>query len=315
MKAVILAAGKSTRTYPLTVTKPKPLLKVAGKTLLEYNLDQLNGLVDEVILVVNYKKEMIKEYFGEKYQDLKLSYVEQPDALGTGNAVLQVKDIIKERFVLLMGDDLYYKEDIKKCLEYDYCVLAQEVNNPENFGVLELIGTKVKNIVEKPQKYFSNLANCALYVLDEKIFPLIENLKKSKRGEYEITDSIKELAKKEDINYVKAKQWTSIGYPEDLFKFKELIGIKGNAIGEDCVIEGEVENSIIMDNVKIAKGSIVKNSIIGDNVIFNGKIESDSKLGAIIADDCKLEGVTIQPGVKIWPGKNIKDKDIKEDVE
>ena len=61
MQAVILAAGKSTRTYPLTLTRPKPLLKVANKTLLEHNLDNLVGIVDEVIIVVGYKKKLNKK--------------------------------------------------------------------------------------------------------------------------------------------------------------------------------------------------------------------------------------------------------------
>ncbi|MBU0614987.1 MAG: NTP transferase domain-containing protein [Nanoarchaeota archaeon] len=329
MKAVILAAGKSTRTYPLTVTKPKPLLKVAGKTLLEYNLDQLTGLVDEVILIVNYKKDMIIDYFKDSYQGIKLTYVDQPEPLGTGHALLQAKDLIQERFILLMGDDLYSKQDIQNCIKHNYCVLAKEVDNPENFGVLELIGKKVKNIVEKPQMFFSNLANCALYVLDEKIFPFIENLRKSKRGEFEITDAIRELARKEDIFYVKATQWTPIGYPWDLFKFKDLLGIKGNAIGNNCKIDGVVENSIIMDNTLVRPGSVVKDSILGDNVTFQGTIHSNEnatsivkkiprkagKLGAVIGDDCTLEKVNITTGVKIWPGTKISGIDIKEDVE
>jgi len=75
MQAVILAAGKSTRTYPLTLTKPKPLLKVADTTVIEHNLDQLRGVVDEVIIVVGYKAEMMQEYLGENYRGIKIRYV------------------------------------------------------------------------------------------------------------------------------------------------------------------------------------------------------------------------------------------------
>src|SRR3989338_8760550 len=102
MQAVILAAGKSTRTYPLTLTRPKPLLKAANKTILEHNLDNLGGIVDEAILVVGYKKEMIKSYLGNKYKKIKIKYIEQKQQLGTGHAVSMVEPHIKDRFVLLM---------------------------------------------------------------------------------------------------------------------------------------------------------------------------------------------------------------------
>src|SRR3989344_125654 len=111
MQAVILAAGKSTRTYSLTITKPKPLLKVANKTLLEHNLDNLNNIADEVIIVVGYKKNLIKKCIGKKYKNLKIKFVEQKQQLGTAHAVSLGEGHIKDRFVLLMGDDIYSRED------------------------------------------------------------------------------------------------------------------------------------------------------------------------------------------------------------
>ena len=75
MKAVIFAAGKSTRTYPLTLTRPKPLLTVANQTLLEHQLNALEGTVEAVILVVGYRHEMIRERFGDAYRDTPLEYI------------------------------------------------------------------------------------------------------------------------------------------------------------------------------------------------------------------------------------------------
>src|SRR3989344_5612573 len=117
MQAVVLAAGKSTRTYPLTLTRPKPLLKVGKKTLLEHNLEQLDGLAAEVILVVGYKKDMLincADKIKNNYK-FKIRFVEQKEQLGTGHALLQVMDIVKDRFLLMMGDDLYSREDINNC--------------------------------------------------------------------------------------------------------------------------------------------------------------------------------------------------------
>jgi bifunctional UDP-N-acetylglucosamine pyrophosphorylase/glucosamine-1-phosphate N-acetyltransferase len=328
MQAVILAAGKSTRTYPLTLDKPKPLLKVGKKTLLEYNLDQLNGLVKEVILIVGFRASMIKKQFKNKYKNLKLTYVLQKQQLGTGHAVMQVKNKVKGKFIVLMADDLYSRQDIKKCIRYQYSVLAQKVKDPSRFGVFILKKGFVRDLVEKPKKPISNLANTALYVLDKEIFNELKRIKRSPRGELELTDAVKSLAKKEKIKCVTAKKWISVGYPWDLFDVKKLFGIKGNSIGKNCRIKGKVINSVIMDNSIIEKGSIVKDSIIGEYVYFNGKIMSKSnvisvvkgkkikvsKLGAVIGDYVKLDNVIIKPGAKIWPYKIIKNKTIKADL-
>src|SRR3989338_6035360 len=98
MQAVVLCAGKSTRTYPLTVYRPKTLLKVMNKTILEHNLEQLQGIVDGAIIVIGHYGEKIKELFGEKYKNIKLIYFEQKEQLGTGYAILQVKDLLKDKF-------------------------------------------------------------------------------------------------------------------------------------------------------------------------------------------------------------------------
>ena len=137
MQAVILAAGKSTRTYPLTVNKPKPLLPVANKTIMEHNLDALNGLVDEAIIVVNFEKEQIIKKFGKRYKALKLTYVTQKTANGTGGAVLAAKSKIKNRFIVMGGDDIFAKNDIKRCIKHKYSILAQETKTPEKLNLLK----------------------------------------------------------------------------------------------------------------------------------------------------------------------------------
>lgn len=329
MQAVILAAGKSTRTYPLTLTRPKPLLKVGKKTLLEHNLEQLDGLIEEVVLVVGYKKDMLINFIDKIKNNykFKIRFVEQKEQLGTGHALLQVEDIVKAKFLLMMGDDLYSKKDMENCMKHDYCILAKKVKDPSNFGILELIGKNVKNIIEKPQLRFSDLANCALYILDKKIFDEIKEQKKSKRNEYELTSAIRLLAQKIDIPYVSAKEWVPVGYPWDLFNVKKLWGIKGNAIGDNCKIKGNVKDSIIMDRTIIEKGSYVENSIIGESCYFNGIAKAADntisvvkglprdagRLGAIIGDGVKAEDVNIKPGCKIWPGNKIKGV-VEEDV-
>ncbi len=344
MQAIILAAGKSMRTYPLTITKPKPLLKVVNKTLLEHNLDNLNNIVDEVIIIVGYKKNLIKNFIGNKYKNLKIKYIKQVEQLGTAHAVSMTETYIKDRFVLLMGDDIYSKADIKECIKHSYSILTARIKNPKNFGVVIEKNKILVDFIEKPKKFVSDLANTALYCIDEEIFKHIKKIKKSKRNEFELPDAIKLFAKKQRIYCVKSKNWFPIVYAWDLLKAdrilrknKNIIGknskiygkVKNSSIGNNCIIKGDVRNSIIMDNSIIDKDSVIENSIIGENVHFKGKAFAKTnvfsviknkkikveKLGAIIADNVEAIGVVVNAGCKIWPYKKISNKIIKKDVE
>lgn len=344
MKAVILAAGKSTRTYPLTVTKPKPLLKVANKAILEYNLEALEGIATEVVIVVGYRKEMVLGFVDrikERFS-FKIGFFEQKEQLGTGHATLILEDTIKGKFLMLMGDNIYSKEDISECIKHNYSILVKEVTDPENFGVVVENNNVLMNLVEKPQLFVSNLINCALYCFDEKIFKMLKKVKVSKRGEYEITDAIMCLKMEEDVICVRSKKWFPIGYPWDLFladrffrkgennidKNTELNGEAVNSsIGEECIIDGSVKNSIIFDDVTIEKNSVIEDSIIGNSVYFGGKIFSEEnvisivkkkpvnagRLGGVIGDNVIAKDVIIKPGCKVWPNKEIAGK-INEDV-
>ena len=135
MQAVILAAGKSTRTYPLTLTRPKPLLQIAGRAIIEHTLESLIGIVSEAIIIVGYKKENIKKFLGKKYKNIRITYIEQKQQLGTAHALLAAKTKVKGKFIMMAGDDLYSTVDIKKCLGYDYAVLTSKTKNPQNFGM------------------------------------------------------------------------------------------------------------------------------------------------------------------------------------
>ena len=177
MQAVILAAGKSTRTYPLTITRPKPLLKVANKTLLEHNLDNLLGTADEAVIVIGYKKDLIKKYFGHKYKSLKIKYVEQKQQLGTGHAALLAEPFIKDKFILMAGDDIYSKTDINNSIKHQYSILVNKTKSWKNFGVVKEKKHLLIDFIEKPDKFVSDLVNTAFYVLDKKIFSYLHKLR------------------------------------------------------------------------------------------------------------------------------------------
>ena len=170
-------------------------------------------------------------------------------------------------------------------------------------------------------------------------------MNKSKRGEFEFTDALKEYARALSVDVELTDDWLSIGYPWDLISADNRIRNGESHVGRKCRIDGKVENSFIDDNVIIEpeavvkdsivyknsiikKESIVLDSVIGENVSFDGKIESKEnarslvrnnwvtadKLGAIIADNVIADKVDIKAGVKIWPNKRIEGK-IESDVD
>lgn len=292
MQAIILAAGSSTRTLPLTATRPKSLLKIANKSILEHTLEQLEDLAEEVILVVGFKAEMIKAAFGNKYNKITIKYAEQKEQFGTGHALLQAEKYAKEKFIVLGGDDLFFKEDLLKLKNEKCALLAQEAEKPENFGIIDEEKGCLKRIAEKSSAPVSNLANIGCYLLDRNIFSLIKQLKKSERNEYELTDAVNELAKKEKIKVIRSKQWIPIGYPWDLLNANTLLLSKI----KKSEIKGDIEEHVaIRGNVIVGKGTVVKSGsyiegpvIIGEGCIIgpNAYIRPDTAIG----NNCKIRG-------------------------
>jgi UDP-N-acetylglucosamine diphosphorylase / glucose-1-phosphate thymidylyltransferase / UDP-N-acetylgalactosamine diphosphorylase / glucosamine-1-phosphate N-acetyltransferase / galactosamine-1-phosphate N-acetyltransferase len=221
MQAVVLVAGRGTRMRPLTLKTPKPLLKVCGIPILQWNLDQLNNLVKDVVVIVGYKGDMIRKYFGTTYKNLALRYVHQGDLLGTGHAAKKALPFLRGRFLLMYGDDIHHARDIKRLLKKFPAVLVHEVDDPKKFGVVSVENGFVTNLIEKPKRPIGNLVNTGLYFLDVSVFQ--PSLHKSKRGEYEFTDYIKAWIKKKKIHAVITDLWMPIAFPEDLKKAEALL--------------------------------------------------------------------------------------------
>ncbi len=311
MQAVILAAGSSTRTYPLTSNKPKPMLKVLDKTILEHNLDQLilTKKVSEAIIVVGYKKEVIMERVGRDYKGLKITYVIQEKLDGNGGAIIACKDFLKDAFMVINGDDMYSYKDMLRCLGHKYCVMTQEVKDPEKWGVFTLKEGKVESFEEKPQDPKSNHANVGLYVFDKKIFGF--TLKPTRRKEIEITDYITFLVQGKDDVFCEtvSDYWVPVGYPwhyleANVFFLRKLAKEKN----DKPVIEGNVEDNVtIRGFVSVGKNTIIKSGtyiegpvFIGENCVIgpNAYLRPDTiimegvKTRAEIIDSVIMEGTT-----------------------
>lgn len=304
MQAVILCAGKSTRTHPLTVNKPKPLLKIANETILEHNLKQLNGLVDEVILVIGFCKEQMKQ-FAESIKnnyEFKISFVEQKELLGTGHAVQVCKDKINSRFIALNGDDLYGRKDIENCLKHRYCNLVAKVKFPKRFGTIKYKGNRLVSIHEKSDKPPSELVNTGLFVLNKSIFDF--PVGKTERGEIELTDMVNEVAKKETFNYERASEWLPVSYPWHVLEANEFLLQKLKP-----EIKGKIEkNATIKGNVSIGKGTLVKNgAYIEGPVLIGEKCE--------IGPNCYIRACTsIGNNCKVGNAVEIKNSVLMDSV-
>lgn len=224
MKAVILAAGKGTRMLPLTLRTPKPLLEVAGKPLLHRIWESLPQAVSEVVLVVGYKGDILRAYFGDEFLGKKVTYVEQKEQLGTGHALFLCEKYLRgERFLFLFADDLYDKETLASCAAEDLAMLAAEVPNPSRFGVVVMDENGcVLELEEKPEIPKSNLVSTGAFTLDGRVFryPLERN---ERFGEYFLTANIQKLAREYPVVVKKARTWIPIGYPEDLLRAASLL--------------------------------------------------------------------------------------------
>lgn len=233
MKAVILAAGIGTRLKHLTKDMPKVMIEFVDKPLLEYIVSILkeNG-IEEIVVIVGYKKEAIMNYFGDGSRfGVKIEYVEQKNYKGgTADAINCARSKITEnKFLVVYGDNFFESEVIgeliKKSKNYDGVICCKMVDNPSIFGVLKVKNDKLIEIIEKPKSPPSNLVFAGIFVLPKEIFKAIDETKKSPRGELEITDSINKLISKgSTFGYFQIKGfWKDIGDENDLEKVKEHV--------------------------------------------------------------------------------------------
>ncbi len=223
MQAVIMVAGKGTRLRPLTLHVPKPMLRIGEKNLVEHNIAQLPEEIDELIFVVGYLKEQIINHFGDNFQGRKVRYIEQEDLLGTGHALKICKDILKERFLVMMGDDLYSKDTIKKCLEHEQCLVAREVQGEYAGGriITDKEGS-LQEILEGQHKEKSGLSNIGLYVINKNFFEY-ELVKLEGREEYGLPQTIVKMAQDHKVNIEKTDSWIQISDLDDFKAAKILL--------------------------------------------------------------------------------------------
>jgi len=316
LKAVVIAAGQGVRLLPITETKPKHMVPIGGKPVIEHIVDCLaSNRIEELLLVVGYRKETIQQYLGNGEQiGVKVDYVVQAGVLGTGHAVgLAERYVGDGDFLVVNGDLLITPETIGRVLKTheqspSKTVMAVvPVPNAKEYGIVSLDGDRVVEIAEKPESIgaLGNLANAGLYVFKKNIFGAIEETPKSVRGEFEITDSVRILIEKGvEIHAARIDPsgWMDIGCPWDLLEANKRVLEKAKP-----KIDGEVEDGAkLVGPIIVSNGARVKSGAYIEGPIFIGEYSE-------IGPNCHIRPFTsIGKNVKIGNACEVKNSIIMD---
>jgi len=268
VKAVVLAAGEGSRMRPLTYTRPKVVLPIANKPILEHLLTEVaQAGIREFILVVGYRDEQVRRYFGDGARwGVKIDYCLQRRQLGTADALRMVESQLKGNFLVINGDIVAGWQDIGRLASRsDNTISITSVDDARDLGVVETDGDRVVRIYEKMAQPPSRTANAGLYLLTTDIFDAVSRTERSPRGEYEITDSLQLMIDMDyNIGYQPISHWLDLSYPWDLLSANEslLAGLKPENLGkveENVVIKGTV---VIGENTVVRSGSYLVGPVV-----------------------------------------------------
>jgi len=322
-QAVILAAGEGQRLRPFTLNRPKAMLSIADKPILQYIIEALafNG-IRNIVIIVGYRKEQVYDYFGSGERcGVNITYVTQVPQLGTAHALLQARDCVNDEFLVLSGDNLIEAPTIARFVQVKpSALLVKRVENPVRYGVVNIEEGEVRDIAEKPVEAKSNLVNTGIYAFTKDIFRFTEDV-------LDIPDALNNMmAGDQPIAACETDgTWLDVVYPWDVISLNDAVlknigpslggtieagvSIRGNVvvgagsivrsgsciygpavIGSGCEIGPQVcvmPSTSIGDNVTISPFSEIRNSVIGDDVAIGpGSIVSDS----VIDKGCVLKG-------------------------
>ncbi|HWG92102.1 MAG TPA: NDP-sugar synthase [Candidatus Thermoplasmatota archaeon] len=332
MQAVILAGGQGTRLRPLTLTRPKPLVPIVNVPMIRHIVDRLPPEVDRVILAVNYKLDLLREYFEKNDCGKEVVLVEETEPLGTGGAVKNVERHVDDTFFVFNGDILDSLSLTAFRRFHDRTgglgsIALWKVSDPRHYGIVEMRGSRITRFVEKPatkDEAPSNLANAGTYLLEPEVFDTMAPGKVTSI-EREVFPALIEKGGGL-FGYPFEGFWVDVGRPETYLKAHELMlktrsaarvlgdgvkdhgaGFEGwNVVGDACDLGqgSELSHSVLFDRVRLGHKAVAKHSILGEGVT----LEDD----AAVVDSVLGDGVTVRKGVflkgvKIDPNEIIGD--------
>ena len=318
MKAVVLAAGRGERLWPLTEDNPKPLLPLANKPVLERTLAGLvSAGVRQIILVVGFRGEKIRDEFGSGEEvGADLEYVKQKTAKGTADALGACSNELRgeDRFLVLYGDD-HYDSNVPRTFlgrarkSKGMTIGTANVKDASGFGKIRSKGDLVVQIREKESKSEQGQVNAGIYLMDETIFPAIKKTKRSIRGELELTDSLKILIGEGTQVHAQSlgrQKWLGIGFPWDMLEANQWILESEKSASKGVMEEGvHVSGPVVLEAGSVVKSGsylegpvhIGKNCQVGPNSYLRpfSSLGDDVKVGA----GCEVKNSIVMKNTKI----------------
>ncbi|NHI83498.1 MAG: glucose-1-phosphate thymidylyltransferase [Candidatus Thorarchaeota archaeon] len=313
-KAALLAAGESTRMLPLSAYRPKHLLPVAGKPMIFHILEALrNAGITEVLIIHGYHAEDLQQAVDvEEWGTLTVHYALQKERKGTAHAAGHAKEFAGDDDILLMNGDILVGPDAFSGLirrhrssNAEVTLSVYPIENPSAYGIVAVKDGMAVELIEKPSsdQLVSNLVNAGIYAVGRGLFDAIEETGLSKRGEYEITDSLRMLIEQGKVaSYTISSWWTDIGKPWDLLDANKML-----LEGEEKRISGTVEEgAVVKGNVVIEAGAIVRSGAYIEGPVFIGH-------NATIGPNCYLRPYScLLEGVKVGNACEVKNSIIME---
>jgi len=232
MKAVILAAGEGTRLRPLTDSKPKPLVEVAGKPMLEHCFDSLaDAGAESFVVVVGYMAGEICEAYGDEYDGMPITYAHQREQKGLAHALVQAEPYVNQDFLLMHGDNVFAESahaDLREVAgsDADAALLVEQVTKSEacDSAVALTDNDRVTDVVERADNPPSDLAVVGFYLLPPAVFEACRRTKPSDRGERELGDALSFLSDDCDVTTVRlGGDRVNVNTPEDIERAESML--------------------------------------------------------------------------------------------
>lgn len=314
MQVIIPMAGYGTRLRPLTFSRPKPLLPVAGVPMIRHVIDSLRGIdVDEYIFIVGYLGDQIEEYVRKNY-DVKTRFVVQEELIGQAHAIYLTREYLHGPAIILFADTLFQADlSIIKKTTADAVAFVKEVEDPRRFGVVEVDESgKVTRFIEKPDSMENKNVVIGLYYLRDSA-PMIAAIEKQMamknmtRGEFFIADAFQIMVQKGAVFHTSpVGVWLDCGKPETVLETNRYLLENGHANEKSFSRPGVavispsfihpsalIESSVIGPYASIGAGCQIKNSVIRDSVIDDSAIVQSINLDqSLIGIKAYVEGKT-----------------------
>lgn len=303
LKALILSGGTGTRLRPLTYTNPKQLIPVANKPILFYIIEKVAraGISDIGIITGNTYEEIKAAVGNGDRWNVNITYIYQPNPLGLAHAVKTASPFLQDsNFLMILGDNLFHMElDILIDDFYknhsNASILLHRVENPSQFGVAVVQNGHIVKLVEKPKEFISDLIITGIYIFDKSIFPAIDKIKPSLRGELEITDAIQKLLDTGGkVTYELTKGWwKDTGKLHDVLEANRLIMDDAAAAPKKPGSNITIENSILREPVILGDNSTIIGSTIGPytSIGSNVRVENCQIEDSILLKDTTMKNV------------------------